>query len=358
MIVYTGAETINTPNGNIDQCSALISNNISGVAPLSNKGFKGESFCFSQFKNNPVAFNDLALTTLQECLAQVAEHIITSEKALIIISSTKGDLSAGFEKALINPANYLQKKLNLKHFPLIISNACASGVMAINTAASLIRNRFYDHVCVLGIDLIHEFITYGFQSLFALSNEPCKPFDKNRNGINLGEGAAAVMLSSEQSIFKTNPIQYLNGSSCNDANHISGPSRSGEGLYRSVKHTLKLADMNSEDIDFISAHGTATIYNDEMEAVAFNRLQMNHIPLNSFKGFFGHTLGAAGIIETAMCMDAIRKNKLLPSVGFSQPGTTENLNIITTTQTTSVNRILKTASGFGGCNASLILQKI
>ena len=95
-----------------------------------------------------------------------------------------------------------------------------------------------------------------------------------------------------------------------------------------------------------------------MEAIAFNRLQMNHIPLNSFKGFFGHTLGAAGIIETAMCINAIRKDELLPSVGFSQPGTTENLNIITTTRSTSVNRILKTASGFGGCNASLILQKI
>ena len=249
MIIYTGAETINTPNGNIEQCSALISDNHSGVTLLSNKGFNGESFCFSQFKKNPVLFNELALTTLQQSLIQVDEHIINSEKALLIISSTKGNLSAGFEHALISPAAYLQQKLNLKHFPLIISNACASGVMAINTAASLIKNRYYDYVCVLGIDLIYEFITYGFQSLFALSNEPCKPFDKNRNGINLGEGAAAVMLSSEQSIFKTNPIQYLNGSSCNDANHISGPSRSGEGLFRCIKQSLNLACMGASDID-------------------------------------------------------------------------------------------------------------
>lgn len=115
--------------------------------------------------------------------------------------------------------------------------------------------------------------------------------------------------------------------------------------------------MTTGDIDFISAHGTATLFNDEMEAIAMNRLNMQHIPLNSFKGFFGHTLGAAGIIETAMCIQSMRKNVLLKSVGYDECGTSVPLHIIQESKPCNINTVLKTASGFGGCNASLIIQK-
>ena len=116
--------------------------------------------------------------------------------------------------------------------------------------------------------------------------------------------------------------------------------------------------MNSNDIDFISAHGTATVYNDEMESIAFDRLAMNHIPVNSLKGYFGHTLGAAGVLETAICMQSLRNNLLIKSLGFDKSGTSKELNVLRENVSQEVQTILKTASGFGGANASLIISKL
>lgn len=112
------------------------------------------------------------------------------------------------------------------------------------------------------------------------------------------------------------------------------------------------------EIDFICAHGTATLYNDEMESVAFDRLNLTHIPLNSLKGYFGHTLGAAGVIETTVCMQMIRHGILLKSLGFHETGTSKELNIVTANRPAQINTILKTASGFGGGNAALIIRNI
>ena len=129
-------------------------------------------------------------------------------------------------------------------------------------------------------------------------------------------------------------------------------------MYRSVKKTLATANITASDINFISAHGTATVYNDEMESVAFDRLAMNQVPLNSLKGYFGHTLGAAGVLETAICIQSMRNNLLIRSIGCNKTGTTKELYVLTANKQTEVNCVLKTASGFGGANASLILKKI
>ena len=152
-------------------------------------------------------------------------------------------------------------------------------------------------------------------------------------------------------------MEYMDGSSSNDANHISGPSRTGDGLFRTVKKTLQFSNVNEKEIDFISAHGTGTIFNDEMESIAFDRLKMNAIPMNSLKGYFGHTLGAAGVIETAICLQSMRNNLLIKNLGFENQGTPKQINILTENKTLEVKTVLKTASGFGGCNASLILRK-
>jgi 3-oxoacyl-[acyl-carrier-protein] synthase-1 len=195
----------------------------------------------------------------------------------------------------------------------------------------------------------------GFQSFQAISAQPCKPFDLNRDGINLGEGAATVILSSNQQ--KEGNIQLAGGSVSNDANHISGPSKTGEELFDAINSALKSAGVDPEAIGFISAHGTATIYNDEMEAKAINLAGMQHIPVNSLKGYYGHTLGASGLIEAIIAAHSLKHNTIIPTRGFNELGVTQPLNVAKELQQTPLTACLKTASGFGGCNAAIVLRK-
>ncbi|MEP7168634.1 MAG: beta-ketoacyl synthase N-terminal-like domain-containing protein, partial [Bacteroidota bacterium] len=233
--------------------------------------------------------------------------------------------------------------------PVIVSNACISGLLAVLIAKRMLETGLYKHIVVAAGDIVSEFTLSGFKVFNALSNEPCKPFDAARKGINLGEAAAALMVSTEK---LSNGVKIINGSSSNDANHISGPSRNGEGLFQSVMKTIK--DFPVDDIGFISAHGTATPFNDEMEAIAFSRAGLKHVPLNGLKGYFGHTLGAAGLIETIISIESLKQNMLVATKGFETPGVSEDVNIIRKTEKKTINSVLKTSSGFGGCNASVL----
>lgn len=360
MSIFIGAEVITSGLGlSVAQNFEALQNNVSGIRQFKSKGFKGEDVFLAASNTTEKDIFEFLWQTAFRILTtkQLTRNILQDDRTLVIISTTKGNMRYGYRDAMLQPAQLTKAEFKLKHLPMVISNACASGVIAINTAADLIAAGKFDHVIVLGIDVISDFVLYGFQSLFAISDEPCKPYDCNRKGITLGEGAAIVVLSNDKTVYTETPVKYMGGSSSNDANHISGPSRTGEGLYRSVKKTLQLSGVKETDIDFISAHGTATIFNDEMEAIAFNRLNMQHIPLNSFKGYYGHTLGAAGVIETALSIQCMRNNTLIKNLGFDEQGTTVPVNVITENIETKVNTILKTASGFGGCNASLILTK-
>jgi len=211
----------------------------------------------------------------------------------------------------------------------------------------------YKNVIVSGCDVLSEFIVSGFQSFYSLSKSVCKPFDIDRTGLTLGEGAGTVVLSSDPDICLDPLIEIVNGAGSNDANHISGPSRTGEGLYIAINEVLK----GSTDIDYISAHGTATPYNDDMESIALSRNNLTQIPVNSFKGFIGHTLGAAGIIESIFCFESMRENKLIKTYGLENAGTVEKINIFTENKQQPVNKVLKTASGFGGSNAAILFRK-
>src|SRR5690606_36559096 len=169
---------------------------------------------------------------------------------------------------------------NFKNDAIVVSNACVSGVLAIAIAKRYINEGVFDHVFITSGDIITEFILSGFHSLQALSNAPCKPYDENRTGINLGEAVATALVTNSNNHLVNEAVCILGEGSCNDANHISGPSRTGEGLYRSMQSAFAQAKVTPEVIDYISAHGTATLYNDEMEAIAFNRMGLNHTPLN------------------------------------------------------------------------------
>jgi len=240
--------------------------------------------------------------------------------------------------------------------PLLVSNACISGLLALLMGLRLIQSGRYENAVIAGCDVITKFILSGFQSFMAVSAYPCKPFDAERDGVTLGEGAATVILSSQKKY--ASDIKLAGGSVSNDANHISGPSRTGEELALAINNALNNAQISALDIDFISAHGTATIYNDEMEAKAISLANMESVPVNSLKGNFGHTLGAAGLIESVISIHSLNENIVLPTKNFNSPGVSKPINICCTLQTAALKNCLKTASGFGGCNAALVFSKI
>ncbi|MDP9957016.1 3-oxoacyl-[acyl-carrier-protein] synthase-1 [Epilithonimonas hungarica] len=293
----------------------------------------------------------------------VERHSISDETGFIL-STTKGNISLLKNQTALPEgvflSNLAQKLADFSGFktkPIVVSNACVSGVMAIAVAKNMIQAGKYKDAFVVAGDEISEFVISGFNSFQAIGSEPCKPYDKNRNGINIGEATAAAYITSEPSINEKFSFKILGDSAINDANHISGPSRTGDGLFASIKNAMTEAKVSAKQIDFISAHGTATIYNDEMEAIAFNRMELQNIPLNSMKGYYGHCLGASGLLESIISMESALKNILIPSKNFKETGTSQPLNIIKENQPAEIKYILKTASGFGGCNAAIVLEK-
>jgi len=313
-------------------------------------------------------------TVLEKMMILSINHILKesslkiTNKTGLIIASTKGNIDALSSKSeFYNEKNraylpqlgkQIQDFFNFENEPIILSNACVSGVLALAVAKRFIQSNLYDNMIVVGGDLVSEFILSGFTSFQAISDKPCKPFSKNRSGITLGEAVASVLVNSDKDSANKNVFQIIGGASCNDANHISGPSRTGEGLFLSVKSALREANIEANEIDYISAHGTATNYNDEMESVAFSRLKMLDIPLNSLKGYYGHTLGASGLLETIMGMESLNHNTLIASKGYDELGVTHPIKVINKTIQKPLNIFVKTASGFGGCNTAVILKKI
>ncbi len=310
-------------------------------------------------------FEQLVILSIQGVLRKVRLDS-TSPRTIFILSTTKGNIDLleqgkgdSRQIALAKTAGTICRFFGNPNLPLVVSNACISGVMAMLIGKRLLESGQYDHVVVSGADVISRFVVSGFQSLQAISQEPCRPFDKNRNGISLGEAAATVVLTNDPGAIGADPkIGILGGGISNDANHISGPSRTGEELGMAIQQAMTESRVGSDDIDFISAHGTATLYNDEMEAKAFNGAGLKDTPLNSLKGSFGHTLGAAGVVESVMSIHALLNNELLPTTGFESLGVSLPINISNRLKFKSLTTCLKTASGFGGCNAAMIMQKV
>jgi 3-oxoacyl-[acyl-carrier-protein] synthase I len=306
-------------------------------------------------------FESLCCEAIQTVLNDV---ILPMDKTLLVLSTTKGNVDYLDDSKASHPhihlytsAEFLQKKFGFRK-SVVVSNACISGVMAIAVATRFLRQEIYEHAVVVGADTLNHFVVSGFQSLAALSDEQCKPFDAERKGINLGEAGAALILSANPQILNSKPLVKILGSGfTNDANHISGPSRTGEELSIAIQRALDESNITEEQIDFISAHGTATAYNDEMESKAFSLAGMSNIPLNSLKGYFGHTLGAAGVLETIIGVHSLIQNEIVPTMGFEKPGVSQKINVAQHLQSKNLKTFLKTASGFGGCNAAMVLQK-
>lgn len=287
-----------------------------------------------------------------------------SENTLFILSTTKGNVdllekNELYEKERVHlwrSAQLIAQFFENKNEPVVVSNACISGVAAQIIAERNLKSGRFKHIIVVGADILSKFIISGFQSFKALSPEICKPFDINRTGLNLGEAAATIIYSCDENhAIPENAMILTGGAICNDANHISGPSRTGEGLFNAISEILPLVDKN--DISFINAHGTATQFNDDMESVAISRANLNEIPVNSLKGYFGHTLGAAGLLETIISSYALNDNIILKSLGFENSGVVSPIIVCENNCISNKNTFIKLVSGFGGTNAAILMQK-
>ncbi|UXP30767.1 beta-ketoacyl synthase [Reichenbachiella agarivorans] len=301
--------------------------------------------------------------SLQTCQASLEKVKNTDGRWLLILCTTKGDIDrlADGLNTEVRPQHLAQvvvDRLAVQMDIEVVSNACISGLLGVVMAHDYVETDTYDHVLVLGADVFSDFTCKGFESFMALSADTCKPFDANRTGLSLGEAVVSAVVSKDEMLFNQQPKMVLGGATANDANHISGPSRTGEGLYRAIQKSLAQAGLQSQDIDAISAHGTATRYNDDMESIAFHRSNLAQKPVNSMKGYFGHTLGAAGLLELIMSMKSMEEGVMLKSLGCDQPGTTESIQVVLENTEMSIHTLLKTTSGFGGCNAAAIIAKI
>ena len=328
-------------------------------------------------------FETLALRSAQKAIANAQKNIENAQKDIgnaqkaigkgqlelkgkrtaFILSSTKGNIEENI--SLADSAQRIASQLGIDAKPIVVCNACISGLSALILGNRLIDSGLYDAAIVCGCDTPRQFILSGFQSLKALSPEPCRPFDMERMGLNLGEAAATLILSK-------NPIQgnswrMGDGFIRNDAFHISTPSKTADGLYLSLQRTLesftkeisstcKQIDLK-EHLAFINAHGTATLFNDQMESVAIGRAGLSDLPANAYKSFWGHTMGAAGILETIISMKAIDDDTILGTRGFSELGVSGKMNICAENRPTDKKGFIKMLSGFGGCNATIWAAK-
>lgn len=298
----------------------------------------------------------LAIRSIQDAL-KTADINTGSPRTVLILSTTKGNIAwlgrkdVDTERVLpTSSAQTIAHALGIKTQPIVVDNACISGLSAIILGSRLLELGFYDQAIVCGVETQSQFIVSGFQSLQALSSAACRPFDMERCGLNLGEAAATIVLSN-----KPGTWHIASGAVRNDAYHISAPSKNGEGAYLALKAIIGENDGN--DIAFVNAHGTATLFNDQMESVAIDRAGLGQTPVNALKGNYGHTMGACGILETVLSMFAIDDGIVLPTKYFEELGVSGDINIASKEAKTAKKSFIKTLSGFGGCNAAVLASK-
>lgn len=304
-------------------------------------------------------FESLAISSAQKAIASAGVDVADG-KTLFILSSTKGNIEWLGDKdvdqskvALSYSASVIANAVGITTEPIVVDTACISGLSAIITATRLLEMGLYDKAVVCGVEVQSKFIISGFQSLKAMSSEACRPFDIDRNGLNLGEAAATIVLSREAD--ETHPWHIVNGCVKNDAFHLSAPSRTAEGAYQALTGCLQ--DCPKDDIAFVNAHGTATLFNDQMESVAIERAGLNSIPVNGLKGYYGHTMGACGVLETILSLCSIDKGVIIPTKGFNEIGVSGKINVVNEALNTDKKGFVKMLSGFGGGNAAIVVSK-
>ena len=318
---------------------------------------------FTEAQNDALAiegltrFESLAFTSAKKAV-EASKIDVSGANVVFILSTTKGNIELIFdnqENTDIYPgaaAKHIAERLGINTNPITVCNACISGVSALVLALRLLEAGLYDYAVVCGADVQNKFTVSGFQSLKAISENECKPFDIERMGLNLGEAAATLVLSRQP---VSNAWAIESGAVRNDAFHISSPSKNGDGAKMALNAIVKETD--KERLAFINAHGTATMFNDQMESVAIAGAGLGAIPVNAYKGYFGHTLGAAGVLETVLSMAATDDHTILATRGFEEIGVSGRVQLSAENCTTDKCSFVKMISGFGGCNGAILASR-
>lgn len=319
----------------------------------------------------------LALKAVREAIedANLAQEEYTSFRTGFISSSTIGGMC--YTDELYNDANLkgdpsiynksytpsehtfrIKDLLGIKGYTTTINTACSSSANAIMLGARLIKAGKLDRVIVGGADTLAKYSTNGFNSLMILSDEPCQPFDVNRKGLNLGEGAAYLVLEADDIAQSKKKYAKVAGyGNSNDAYHPSTTSPEAFGPTNAMREALAIDGIEASSIDCINAHGTGTVNNDETELAAFKTIFGSTIPsYSSTKSFTGHTLAAAGSLEAVFSIFSLLENEVYPSLRISKPLDEAFPPVLSLTQK-EIKRIMSNSFGFGGNCTSLIFEK-
>lgn len=252
-------------------------------------------------------------------------------------------------------------KLGIRGFITTISTACSSSANAIMMGARILRTGLVERVLVGGTDAMARFTLNGFETLKILDHQDCQPFDQQRRGLNLGEGAGYLVLETEKTATPDRRLAELSGyANMNDAYHQTASSPDGQGAFFAMQKALKIAGLEPKDIDYINAHGTGTQNNDLSEGRAIQQLFGDHVPkFSSTKSFTGHTLGAAGGVEAVLSVLAIQQQFVYPNLRFQSA--MEELQIrpeLELIESYPIRHVLSNSFGFGGNSSSLVFSKI
>lgn len=304
-------------------------------------------------------FFSLAMTSIRQALAEAPD--IDRRRTRLVLSTTKGNvealtLSPGDDDQALPPsasADMLDGQLGLDGHPLVVDNACISGLSALIVASRLLLSGECDSVIVCGAEVQSAFIVSGFQALKAMSAHRCRPFDIERTGLNLGEAAATVILRRSENT--TTHWRLEAGAMANDAYHLTSPSPKAEGACRALENVLRGHD--AERLACVSAHGTATLFNDQMESIAIDRAGLKSVPVVGLKAYFGHTMGACGVLESALMMAALDQGLIPATLGYSERGVSAPIQVTTAPLPTQKKAFIKMLSGFGGANAAVWFDK-
>lgn len=317
----------------------------------------------------------LALVPLRAAVAATVERHGAGRVAVVLGSSTSGvgeseaahrhfqahgtwpDTFHYRQQEMGTPAAFVAAELGLRGPAHVISTACSSSAKAMASAARLLKAGLADAVITGGADSLCRFTVAGFASLGSVSVQRCNPFSVNRNGINIGEGAALFLMTREPG-----PVHLAGWGETSDAHHMSAPDPDGKGAERAIRDALVRAGIAASDIDYVNLHGTATAQNDAMEAGAVQRTLGIDVPCSSTKPLTGHALGAAGAIEAALCWIALVRNpghRLPPHWwdGVADPALAPiRLAMPGEHSRRPLRHVLSQSFAFGGSNAALLLS--
>lgn len=364
-----------------DDLSAIASNLLAGRSGLRSQVIAGREVFAGRVERWGDATSTSTTTAASAALEAAAGVLQPCNHARgartgLIVSTTKADIDPLLAAARSDPQmqppetgelvrllEQLVARLAERTFLVgptqVVSNACASGLVAMMQADRWIRRGRCERVLVVGVDRLSEFVVAGFASLAALGSGPCKPFDAARDGVSLGEAAAAVMIESPAAAGRAAnpPLAAIAGyAQTSDGFHLTAPARGGVQLIAAIEQSLAMAGLAPQAIDFVNAHGTGTPYNDEAEACAIAATLPAGPPVASFKGCFGHTLGAAGVLEAAVCVELMQRQQRPASLGCQTPGVPVDLHISQAATPAPLRHVLTLKTGFGGLNAAMILS--